>query len=449
MDYGEGHRGPRQAHWLWRSALMCFMAVLATAITPSSEVEGTINPHSNIAVLSDFDNSTYPYWYGCQSILLDTEPFENWFDEAEANTAVITTMLEALPLSSQGTRSFASEAQRITTEIEARQRNESLAKAREEFDGFLALRKRVMRSVFTNRNLWHYYADDKKEINEIRRATGPEIKGKKGPVRDDKYWADAAERAARIATNVVQTHYEIWNHGGAGAAMAKHLAAAAKHTRHAGDLEGHATRTLSRLSAKAKLWDSGHLTSPLLDVEKKLVWAQRSTEELLKALQWTQENVHVFPGSINIPETRAKEWATRMQRLVGNWEILLQVSHRGMLFLLRRNELKAAGKHGLAAVDFEQLWEDWKTRNCGGTSCYDEDGFFHRTLQQAGVIVHRPLASRAKDEEKWCYQQSIKTKPFVWRAVYEEACCQDTELVEFLKYGPIAATYKPRLVDEL
>ncbi|KAI6091739.1 hypothetical protein F4821DRAFT_225470 [Hypoxylon rubiginosum] len=409
-------------------------------------------------ITSGFNDGMYPYWYGCQAVLLDTTPFEKWFDEAEANTAIIATMSEALPLSVDGLKGFRSVIEASRTTDAALERKNSLAKAKEEFDEFLALRKRVTRSVFSNRNLWYYYADNSKEVDELRLiATQSEQElifpdktkaSSKGPVCDETGWTDAAERAARITTNLVQTHYEIWNHDGAGAAMVKHLDAAAKHVKHASSSEFLVTATLARVSAKPDLWDARSEQHSLGSLERKLVWAQRSTQELLNGLRWAQDHVTEIPDDIRSPKHRAREWTVRMQRLIRNWEILIQNSHQGMLFFLRRNELKVAGKDGLATVDFNQSWADWKARNCGGTSCYDEDGIVHRTLKRAGVS-YLPLARRAGDENKWCNHQRPKEKPFVWQGVYEDACCRETDLIDFLKYGPISAIYKPRLIDEL
>ncbi|KAI1769939.1 hypothetical protein F4818DRAFT_309287 [Hypoxylon cercidicola] len=470
MDYGKDPRSPQRTQWVWRSSdrltigwwsvLVCFMAIFSAS--PLAAGENTSEKsHIEPEEMSSDETSKFikgmdPCWHGCQEILLDTEPFESWFDGAETNTAAIATMLEAVPFSYDADKKGDASTAGRRTEAAACERKEDLAKAKKEFKGFLAIRKRIMQSVFSNRTLWHYYADGGQEVEELLgiadyfqgdlHSTNAKAVSKSAS-RQGAAWADAAERASRITTNLVQTHWDIWNYEGVGTAVVKHLAAAAKHVGDARSLESQAVWNLKTKSAKYDLWHLSSHGNFLLQLESKLKKTHKSSKDLMNSIKWAQKHVPIPTTDVQAPEDRAREWTMRSQRLLRSWAILIQVSHQGMLFFLRRNEFKAAGKKGLAHFDFDGSWEAWKTRNCGGTSCFDHDGLVHRTLRAFGVS-YLPLARRARDEQNWCKKQSMRTRPFVWRGVYEDACCENGELAMFLKYGPMVATSTPRWTEE-
>lgn len=89
----------------WWSVLVCFMAIIPAAPLVAGErtsekisSDPKVQPMS-LSFTSSFNRGMDPFWYGCQDILLDTEPFESWFDDAKTNTAVIDVMIDAVPFS--------------------------------------------------------------------------------------------------------------------------------------------------------------------------------------------------------------------------------------------------------------------------------------------------------------------------------------------------------------
>ncbi|KAI0180766.1 hypothetical protein GGR52DRAFT_4719 [Hypoxylon sp. FL1284] len=462
---GQGHRGPRPSRrlWLsssrssigWWSVIVCLVAVLQNAQFVTAEgATKQDDAYSTGATnfTSDFVEGMDPFWFGSLRLVHEIEMFESWFNDAKASTELITAMLHAIPFSNEADRERGTGAKLRLTERAVREREENLVKAKQEFNKFLALRKQIVHAIFADRTMWYYHADGGKEIQDLlqlavslqRNLDSASVAeaGSDGRSRQEAACTNAAERASRIVVNILQAQWDIWKYQDADLEMLKHLAAALKHVECARSFEFQALANLKVKSRISGLWEASSHDLFLLRLEKKLREAEKWAKELVTSLYWARS--HVSTVRSRIPEGRAREWTTRMQRLLQGWGLLLEASNQGMLFSLRREELKAVGKEKLVVLlDFDKSWADWKYRNCGGTSCFDDEGIVHRILKAFGVS-YMPLARRAGDEVAWCKKRSVPTRPTVWRGTYEDACCKTGgDVATFLKYGPMLTMYSP------
>ncbi|KAI1396678.1 hypothetical protein F4819DRAFT_121059 [Hypoxylon fuscum] len=403
---------------------------------------------------SDFIDSLKPFWDGCGTILLDSVEFESWFKDVEANTVVIDTMLAAVPLSYDADPVGNDYVAIPTIEKEIRERTASLAKAKEEFDGFLKTRTRIIHNVFSNSTMWQYYADGGEDVNFLVALTrylaskiaqedslaGGEIS--KLTANEVETYSGVRDQASNIVRKIIQVQYNIWHRDIAGLALGQHLAAARAHVRDARIYEDQIVSTLQRKSGKKHLWRLGERGDAMYQLWTRLDKLQLEHNRMLGSLHWVKNHKAIaganpFKREAKSLKKEAYEWCHRLTGLLNNWGTLLKTSHQGTLFMLRRSELNAT-VDSPSTFDVDGSWQAWKNRNCGGTTCYDAGGKVIRLVRALGMKF-KPLAGRARDEQAWCdgQDQSPRKRPKVWRGVYESACCEYGETADFLKYGPL------------
>ncbi|KAJ8122245.1 hypothetical protein O1611_g9885 [Lasiodiplodia mahajangana] len=98
----------------------------------------------------------------------------------------------------------------------------------------------------------------------------------------------------------------------------------------------------------------------------------------------------------------------------------------------------------------ENTWEMWKTRNCGGTSCYDVPSIVGSVVRDVKEALTdekaNPVADVARDEIDWAKKYGGDWMPQIWKDVYEDACCN----VDFLSYRlGCGSPQEPRVITTI
>ncbi|KAI0147128.1 hypothetical protein GGR57DRAFT_477967 [Xylariaceae sp. FL1272] len=110
-----------------------------------------------------------------------------------------------------------------------------------------------------------------------------------------------------------------------------------------------------------------------------------------------------------------------------------------VLFDLRRREV--AGQILQVDVnkrdnfDYDASWEIWKSQNCGRTSCYRKENPQNYFRWWWSGYTGKPVAWHAFTESHWSFDVGGTKKTGIWTGIYENACCKDSKLAAFLKYG--------------
>ncbi|KAI1409983.1 hypothetical protein F5Y13DRAFT_168714 [Hypoxylon sp. FL1857] len=339
-------------------------------------------------------------------------------------------MLEAVPLSYYSDRTGNDYVQVPMINMGARERAKDLADAKLAFEGFLATRKQIIRDVISNTFMWRQYADSE-NMEYLLKIADPTNKNAENEV---KYNAvRTAAYARRLASNLSQVQSNTWLP--VIDLTTSQVEAAYRNVTSARDYERQFINTLLTKSAKAGLWDGKRYADVMSQLWMNMGKTLRASENIGQTLQRINGGWSSLGTKAKTPEEAALLWARVARDLLRNWVMVLMNSQEGILFSLRRNQYTAAGQ----GPDFDRSesdvsWEAWKNRNCGGTSCYDVEGRINSLMTKLGVSM-KPLAGRAKDEVEWKAKVGARGSK-VWRKTYEEACCVDGDLAEFLKYVP-------------
>lgn len=226
--------------------------------------------------------------------------------------------------------------------------------------------------------------------------------------------------------------------------------------------QGHFIRKLAEAakgSTAAALWRDGEREkkASLGSLEHAVCALDRKRIQMRMALEWLQGRFQTLQDGRyrtmaavtdskgqrrSVPELQV--WVQGAVELLGAWTTVLMDVQEGLLISLRRREIAGAkrqqeeerqplqplGNSSVAAetFDYEQSWDDWKHRNCGGTSCYDKTTPITRFRNL--IIQGKPLAFEAMDE-----RDRLGWDVRVWNGIYDKACCENGTLAKTLKYG--------------
>ena len=134
-------------------------------------------------------------------------------------------------------------------------------------------------------------------------------------------------------------------------------------------------------------------------------------------------------------------WVKSAVELLGAWSTVLMDVQEGLLIAMRQRELRRQAREWEGGEgeqkapfgtqeDYEESWRQWKQRNCGATSCYEQTSAKARLKHVLAPGHGRPLANDAWDEHKY-----LGWDIGIWKGVYEEACCGKGTLANVLKFG--------------
>ncbi|KAI8945993.1 hypothetical protein F4801DRAFT_597162 [Xylaria longipes] len=387
-----------------------------------------------------------PFWRDYRHLVTAVEDYDDWFAEADAATRAIDTMWARVLIHDE---EWHDHYQRLISS-----RAKELNTAHTHWRKFLDNRERVIvELVGSSGALWRVYVDgrpvdDAKAAELDKRwgsvlANGPDVvdteslaQQRKAEERergdrtasprleeDKKSFATLRFSARRITEELVRTHAELF----------KHLDAAYAHVREAENTDSELKDLIGQMT---KGWfQKGFWTSQMAISVPKLRRRMQKLQEkrwtMATGLDWLQEE---FPEDIERePEKIADQaaWLESAKELLHEWAAALLDVQEGVLFLLRRRELPPERR---LTANYVATWEAWKSRNCGGTSCYGAPGMMANVKKN---VMHwgKPVANIAQDEVDWIRSLGGDGKPRIWREVYDKACCQTSMLGDRLQYG--------------
>ncbi|KAI1305495.1 hypothetical protein F5Y03DRAFT_153256 [Xylaria venustula] len=196
---------------------------------------------------------------------------------------------------------------------------------------------------------------------------------------------------------------------------------ALSHLREAWRTEEGFIKNLRSKSPKGYMWSNCHPIS-LRTLVERMEGIHRGHVNIYRTLQWLKAHFpHKEPKIIQDPA----EWLGSAKELFRQWYVLGNATEEGILMMLRRRDVRLQWRRTYA----EASWADWKSRNCGGTSCYEVDA------NDGKLFLHgKPVAAVAADEAEW-----VKTiegnGTRISREKYEEACCAKRQLGHRLKHN--------------
>ncbi|KAI1214362.1 uncharacterized protein F4807DRAFT_123568 [Annulohypoxylon truncatum] len=374
------------------------------------------------------------FWEGCQTIFDDENGMAPWFSDADANSRLITTMMEAVPLSYKTTSKYNSiNIPRIETLIE--ERKSELVKAKDAFKDYASVRQELRRILFSNKVLWYWYADNEQDVAFLRRISKFTVAN----ATIGKPWQDAEEFAKTSGVKILRELRRTWEEHGIADDLGKHLATMRKHLKRALGHEEQFIRELQKRSSKGHMWPSRqakHVLPWLVERATTLYHAHGIIDETVIWMKLIMINPPGIFNGYGTYQMSTIHWAKIIDDLLREWGTLLLSSQQGMLLATRREKLKSI--KDLRYFNIEESWDEWKEQNCGGTSCYKATNPIFAVARFLG-INGLPLAGRSRDEEAFCKKQTLAVgkTPKVWRSVYEQACCQEGPVNAFIKYAPL------------
>ncbi|KAI1374786.1 hypothetical protein F4677DRAFT_156073 [Hypoxylon crocopeplum] len=444
MDYGgsrpqhAGGNGQRRPRTRLSGPLFILLLLISITLLPSyfktADKESKWRDPDMTLVYDDLDftDAMEVFWVGCREILLDNADFDLWFDDVALNDVVISTMIDALPLGYHADQKGDDYITLPRIEKVITTRATRLAKAKAEFTGFLAARDQILRDVISNGTLWHYHSMGGDEIGLADARTSSL----------EDYDQAVLKITKGMVQKLFQIHSDLWTQNGIGEDMAKHIAAARKLVDNARGFERQGVQKLKMKSAKGSLWDRKTQGDVLWQLSLRMVKLQNQHNRMTRALEVARDRLDAGEKT-RTTQGQIQYWRRNTRYILNNWHRMIMNSQHGILFSIRRRELKAA--EDLSYLELIVLWDYWKGRNCGGTSCYDADGNIARLLRIIRM-QWKPLAFRAKDELEWArYRRGERRK--VWRGVYEKACCVESTIADFLKFAPYGSIKEEREID--
>ncbi|KAI2632636.1 hypothetical protein GGS26DRAFT_84941 [Hypomontagnella submonticulosa] len=367
-------------------------------------------------------NNTNEFWRIARELLADSDGSESWFDEAKANSAVITAMREAVPLSAklipkpEYVLRDDKNRQLPKLDVAIKERESSLATAERAFQEFLTDRKYEIRHFVSDRTFWRQY-----DLNQANTSEGPRQ-------RDDNYYIPAEKLAERRAKDLAEVLQETGWHD-----LGQYLATALQQIGLAQAFEVQAIRLLQIKSGRDRIWNVTQHGVVLERLYKRVDNLYHATLDI----EQIQSRIYV---AINRPTSIVRDhrgsavyWEQATQELLKGWEGVMLNSQEGLLFHLRQRELQ---KRILGPYHNSRTsWNKWKQRNCGGTTCYDRSNIWREFVAELG-LRRRPVAGSTRDENRLDPTRFGTTVPKIWQSSYEKACCSNDEsLINFLKSG--------------
>ncbi|KAH8162495.1 hypothetical protein CIB48_g5743 [Xylaria polymorpha] len=410
---------------------------LPTLTKPRDEA-GAIPPGEGNAV-----GQTATFWRDYRELVTAVEDYDDWFADADAATDAINTMWSQVAAPSEAWHDY---FQRLISS-----RAKRLSAAHAHWTKFLDNRESVIIELAGSAGaLWRVYVDghplDETETGDLNKrwvsvlANSPNLidieslayekkkaeekdrKGEESSPLDEEGFAALRFSARRIIEELVRTHAELF----------KDLDVTHKHIREAADADRELKDLTTRLGEgwhHKGFWSTQKAIS-VSKLKRRMEKLQGKREAMAIWLEWLQMQ---FPEDIeSSPEKIVNQtaWLENAKELLHEWVAALLDVQEGVLFLLRRRELPPEER---LAVNYVQRWEAWKSRNCGGTSCYNAPG----VMANVKIVMHtgKPVANVAEDEADWIRSLEGDGTPRVWRGVYDKACCQTSILSDRIQHG--------------
>ncbi|KAI1087853.1 hypothetical protein F5B19DRAFT_45784 [Rostrohypoxylon terebratum] len=389
-----------------------------------------------IPLITDISGVTAPFWEGYQTLFDDYNLMAPLFSDVAANSKIIETMMDALPLSREaGTEDNTfvfKHLARYKRRINNRQKY--VDNAKEAFLDYVSLRHELLRKSLSNKVIWHWYSDNAEEVKFLSSLTGNKAHNM------TESWFEAAEIARYSALQFFEVFQKIWNHENAGGELGKYLALMNENLASAIVHEDAVVQGLAAKSPKGHLWSYRQTSRVLRRLKERVVALQGAHINIqigLIRINFVHENMPGIDNGFASYRESAAAWAHGVDAMLTGWEKFLFRSDLGVLFATRREHLKATNK--TSADEIETSWEAWKGRNCGGTSCYEESDEFSWFWKWYDGPDGPALADRTLDENALCKKSpdSVFKTPKVALSVYDQVCCQETPTTLFVKYAPV------------
>ncbi|KAI1754939.1 hypothetical protein F4782DRAFT_492080 [Xylaria castorea] len=384
-----------------------------------------------------------PFWHDYRQLVTAVEDYDDWFADVDAATHAIDTMWARVLANDE---EWHEHYQRL---ISSRARRLDLARAH--WRKFVDNRERVIVGLVGSAGaLWRVYVDgrpvDDAKAGELSKrwtsilsnssdamdieslAYQKKVKeeekgnGTSSSFQDEEGFAALRFSTCRITEELVHTHAELF----------KDLDAAYAHVREAEDVDRELKDLIGQMT---RGWfEKGFWTSQMAisvgKLTRRMQKLRDKRETMAIGLEWLQIQ---FPEDIeSSPEKIADRaaWLENAKKLLHEWAAGLLDVQEGVLFLLRRRELPREKR---LIFNYVTTWEAWKSRNCGGTSCYNAPG----VTANVKTALHwgKPVANVAQDETDWIRSLGGDGTPRVWRGVYDKACCQTSVFRDRIQHG--------------
>ncbi|KAI5928195.1 hypothetical protein F4810DRAFT_183321 [Camillea tinctor] len=384
----------------------------------------------------NFTSEMAPFWGAYREILASPQ-YDGWFTDVDEASAAIGQLVESYPKPINGTAEYDLAVRNYARIMGlVKRRHSALDLARTEYANFLAARGKQVREMLGSGSLWQLYVEDRFKLGSVDNETAAaaaahllEVPSYLNGTLDlftNATYGSLTMSARRLAEKLVYANRKLWKPGEMGLEV---IGRAIIHVANSGENE--LVPLLLAGSPRPGLWTDKHAKSMGVLVGR-MERARAQYEALRTGLEWfftrfTQDVQRSMSGRADL-----LVWVQSASEIVKEWASLLVDTQEGLLISLRREEL-AKAKAALN-YDYEKLWEDWKLRNCGGTSCYDvytKTNAVKRAFGKGG----KPLASVAEDEKKWSENFEDNEHAKIWPEVYEKGCCEDGPLQFNLKYG--------------
>ncbi|KAI8634469.1 hypothetical protein F5Y19DRAFT_212052 [Xylariaceae sp. FL1651] len=361
----------------------------------------------------NYTSKMAPFWRNYRDILTTTEDYETWFADVDAGTNAIQSMWAAVPAPTTPH----DEAVYTNMQKFIQSRAEYLRLARGEWDGFLAMRDRLVHDMLRSGTT------TKRNKGETATATAAVPEEKLQDRFSNQTLAALTRSARRITEELVRAHADLFEarNGALEFAARVHVFAAENAER------GFMGRLKSR-SLKNCLWTE-QLAKALPTLKKRMDKLRYQHEGMKAGLEWLQGQFS-RDAEESLSAKDQLVWLKRAKELLQTRAAVLMDVQEGVLFAVRRKELEGKDRE---KVDYGALWEQWKNRNCGGTSCYDPQGVLSSIKRV--FISKKPMAGVAEDEASWSSSSKRQETYRVWRSVYDKACCEDGTFANQLKYA--------------
>ncbi|KAI1337359.1 hypothetical protein F5Y15DRAFT_391156 [Xylariaceae sp. FL0016] len=377
----------------------------------------------------NFTQEMEPFWRNYRDILTNLD-YDSYFDDVNASSDAIDFLFDR----KHPVIAFEAglEHEWGATKNSINFRRQWLERAHASWDTFLAHRAKMLDNLIGAGSFWQVDGALIKQTTQMNGAgyqpswtftdsgLQPNNASQKGLAQDGDVYVAASESARRLTAELIRIHHNLFqpNIDGIDQALYVNLAQA-QH------LEKSFLPNLLARTAAPKAWNNTHKDS-MDSLRKRLGHVRDQHGAMRDALKWLEEH---FGGnlekSIEAGEDLS-EWAQMAQELMKSHSTVLLDVQEGVLFKLRRNELK--GKD-LEKIDYGQDWKAWKQRNCGSSICYDAKDTWG--TMKSWVVPGKPLAGVARDEVKMRKGASHMVIP----RVYDTACCKESKLEQLLKHG--------------
>ncbi|KAI0113524.1 hypothetical protein GGR51DRAFT_556672 [Nemania sp. FL0031] len=368
------------------------------------------------------------FWSDYISLVTAVEDYEDWFVDVDAGTYAIAVLEATIPAVPGPLLAHELEYYFHKSElVEARSKQVCLAK--EIWKQFLERREKVVASLVYSAAEGLVYMDGQpitdSEGDEIdlRIIADWAVKGEAAETNPlNEYSAATLARSAKAIIFEILRTFLVLSEGWL--EIQGHLNAAMVS-------EQGCINALLEESGRKEIWEK-RLGSALSELIERLSVIERRHRILIRELEWLLDN---FPSEDDT--TGSKEEAAK--QLLKNWAVLLMDVQEGVLFKLRRRETRCQ------ASRLEDTWEEWKRRNCGGTSCYDAPSIVRSVVRYKEVFIEEkrnPVADMARDEMDWAKIVVGDWTPQIWKSIYEDACCKVDSLSYRLQSG---GQQKPRI----